>query len=153
MAAEKLAEIAGIDINQFAGEMFEAGASLAGKTAEDVFYTDYKPFSSNQIHFGIGQSSFMSERSANEAKELLLPYLERVLAKKNLDVVCYMLTNIVTESSELIFAGEHAKEIVSASFPEAEVQEHSVFLPGVMSRKKQMVPGITKGISEWIANN
>ena len=152
-AAEKLAAIAGIEVHEFAGKMFEAGASLEGKSAEDVFYTDYKPFSCNQVQFGIGQSSFMSERSAAKAKELLLPYLDKVLTKKHLDVVCYMLTNIVTETTELIFAGEHAAQIVAASFPEAEINGSSAILPGVMSRKTQMVPNITKGITEWIANN
>lgn len=107
-AAEHLAELAGIDIDKYANEMFEAGASLEGKSAKDIFYTDFKPFACGEVHFGIGQSSFMSDRSAQKAKDLLLPYLDEVREREGLDLVCYMLTNILTESTELIYAGFHA---------------------------------------------
>mgnify|MGYP001783743343 CR=1 FL=1 len=129
--------------------MFEAGASLEGKSAKDLFYADFKPFVSGKVRFGIGQSSFMSDRSAQKAKDLLLPYLSEVVEKEGIDMVCYMLTNILTQSTDLIFAGEHAKEIVSAAFSENDVGESSVLLPGVVSRKKQMVPNLTRGINEW----
>ena len=152
-AAENLAAIAGVDIDEYAMKMFEAGASLDGKTAQDIFYTDFKPFSCGDLSFGIGQSSFMSDRSAKQAEELLLPYLEEVMENEGLNMVCYMLTNILTESSKLIFAGANAQEIVAAGFPGAEVTEHSAELKGVVSRKKQMVPNLTRGITEWQANN
>ena len=148
-AAEHLAELAGIDIDKYANEMFEAGASLEGKSAKDIFYTDFKPFACGEVHFGIGQSSFMSDRSAQKAKDLLLPYLDEVREREGLDLVCYMLTNILTESTELIYAGFHAGAIVGHSFPDAAPGENSVFLPGVVSRKKQMVPNLTRGINEW----
>ena len=152
-AAQNLAAFAGIDIDEYAGEMFEAGASLEGKEPKDIFYADFKPFSCGDISFGIGQGSFVSERSTQKAKELLLPYLDEVLQKEELDIVCYMLTNILESSTELIFAGKHAKEIVALGFSSASVGDHSVVLPGVVSRKKQMVPNLTRGISEWQANN
>ena len=151
-AAENLAAIAGIDVDEYAADMFEAGASLDGKSPKDIFYTDFKPFSSGDIKFGIGQSSFMSDRSAQKAKDLLLPYLEEVLEKEKLDMVCYMLTNILTQSTDLIFAGKHAREIVAKAFPDAELGNFSVLLPGVVSRKKQMVPNLSQGISAWQNN-
>ena len=114
-----------------------------------IFYTDFKPFACDEVHFGIGQSSFMSDRSAQKAKDLLLPYLDEVREREGLDLVCYMLTNILTESTELIYAGFHAGAIVGHSFPDAAPGENSVFLPGVVSRKKQMVPNLTRGINEW----
>ena len=152
-AAQNLAAIAGIDIDEYASEMFEAGASLEGKEAKDIFYTDFKPFSCGDTSFGIGQSSFVSERSVKQAKELLLPYLTEAMQKEELDMVCYMLTNILDSSTELIYAGQHAEEIVLLSFPSAEVKDNAVMLPGVVSRKKQMVPNLSHGISEWQANN
>ena len=152
-AAENLAAIAGVEIDEYASEMFEAGASLDGKTAKDLFYADFKPFVSGSVRFGIGQSSFMSDRSAQKAKDLLLPYLNEVLEKEGIDMVCYMLTNILTQSTDLIFAGKHAKEIVAAAFAPAEPSDFSVLLPGVVSRKKQMVPNLTKGIAEWEADH
>lgn len=151
-AGRALAMIAGIEIISYASEMFEAGASLEGKSARDIFYTDFKPFSSGEVHFGIGQSSFMSDRSAQAAKELLMPYLKEVLEHEKLDMICYMLTNILEESTELIFAGKDAAAIVAASFPGFEVGAESAILPGVVSRKKQMVPNLTRGISEWGSN-
>ena len=151
-AAENLAAIAGVDVDEYATEMFEAGASLDGKSAKDIFYADFKPFSSGGVKFGIGQSSFMSDRSSQKAKELLLPYLEEVLENEGLDMVCYMLTNILTQSTDLLFAGKHAGAIVAAAFPEAEAGKFSVLLPGVVSRKKQMVPNLSQGIAEWQSN-
>ena len=102
---------------------------------------------------GIGQGSFVSERSIQQAKELLLPYLDEVLQKEELDLVCYMLTNVLESSTELIFAGEHAGEIVALGFSPDAMEEHSAVLPGVVSRKKQMVPNLSRGISDWQANN
>ncbi len=151
--AETLAEIAGIHIDEYASAMFEAGASLEGKTAKDVFYTDFKPFSSGDVQFGIGQSSFMSDRSIQSAKKLLLPYLDEVLKREGLDMVCYMLTNILTETTDLLFAGKHAQKIVACSFPDVCPEENSVMLVDVVSRKKQMVPNLSQGISEWQNNN
>ena len=133
--------------------MFEAGSSLEDKEAKDIFYADFKPFSCGDISFGIGQGSFVSERSIQQAKELLLPYLDEVLQKEELDLVCYMLTNVLESSTELIFAGEHAGEIVALGFSPDAMEEHSAVLPGVVSRKKQMVPNLSRGISDWQANN
>ena len=147
--AETLAELAGINIDEYVNEMFEAGASLEGKTAKDIFYTDFKPFSSGDIRFGIGQSIFMSDKSSESAKELLVPYLNEVLEKEGLDMVCYMLTNVLKETTDLIFAGTHAREIVIKGFPNGELKDDSMLLANVVSRKKQMVPGLSAGISEW----
>lgn len=152
-AAQTLAALAEIDIDEYASEMFEAGSSLEGKEAKDIFYADFKPFSCGDISFGIGQGSFVSERSIQQAKELLLPYLDEVLQKEELDLVCYMLTNVLESSTELIFAGEHAGEIVALGFSPDAMEEHSAVLPGVVSRKKQMVPNLSRGISDWQANN
>ena len=151
-AARNLAALAGVEIEDYANEMFEAGASLEGKTPQEIFYGDFKPFSCGDVSFGIGQSSFVSERSVKTAKELLLPYLQEALQKEELNVVCYMLTNIMTSSTELLFAGEGAREIVALSFPDAVVGDGAVLLPGVVSRKKQMVPNLTHGITDWQAN-
>ena len=152
-AAQTLAALAEIDIDEYASEMFEAGSSLEGKEAKDIFYADFKPFSCGDINFGIGQGSFVSERSIRQAKELLLPYLEEVLQKEELDLVCYMLTNVLESSTELIFAGDHAREIVGLGFSPEAVGEQSAVLPGVVSRKKQMVPNLSRGITDWQANN
>lgn len=152
-AAQTLAALAEIDIDEYASEMFEAGSSLEDKEAKDIFYADFKPFSCGDISFGIGQGSFVSERSIQQAKELLLPYLDEVLQKEELDLVCYMLTNVLESSTELIFAGEHAGEIVALGFSPDAMEEHSAVLPGVVSRKKQMVPNLSRGISDWQANN
>jgi manganese-dependent inorganic pyrophosphatase len=152
-AAEKLAAIAGIDIAKYSEEMFEAGSSLEGKSAQDIFYTDFKPFAIGDFRFGIGQSNFMSSRSSDKAKALLLPYLNEAMDKKGLDFVCYMLTNILTESTDLIFAGKNdadAREIIRLSFGAEGTS--SVMLPGVVSRKKQMVPDLTRGIEQWQQN-
>lgn len=138
-AAEELAQIAKIDIEDFAGKMFRAGSNLANKTPEEIFYQDYKKFIVGDLIFGVGQISFMSEEELQTVKERLMPYMEKECGKHGVKMVFFMLTNIIKESTELLCYGVGADVLVHDAFA-AVVEESSCRLDGVVSRKKQLIP-------------
>lgn len=141
-ACRRLAAAAEIDLESLAAEMFRAGGSIEGKTAEDILYQDYKTFSSGNIKFGVGQISSTDKESLAQAKKLLLPYIKEFVESHDIEMVCVMLTNIIDESSELIFVGEQAADVILKAFGRELIDDNSVYLPDVVSRKKQLIPAI-----------
>ena len=137
-AAEELAKIAGIEIQEHAEKMFRAGSSLADKTPEEIFYQDFKKFSGNDKNFGAGQISSMDKTELEQLRPKIAAYMEG--AVKEGEMLFFLLTNILTESSDLVFAGEGAKELVETAF--GEPKENWVHVPGLVSRKKQFVPSV-----------
>lgn len=137
-AAEELAKIAGIEIQEHAEKMFRAGSSLADKTPEEIFYQDFKKFSGNDKNFGAGQISSMDKTELEQLRPKIAAYMEG--AVKEGEMLFFLLTNILTESSDLVFAGEGARELVETAFGEPE--ENWVHVPGLVSRKKQFVPSV-----------
>ena len=137
-AAEELAKIAGIEIQEHAEKMFRAGSSLADKTPEEIFYQDFKKFSGNDKNFGAGQISSMDKTELEQLRPKIAAYMEG--AVKEGEMLFFLLTNILIESSDLVFAGEGAKELVETAFGEPE--ENWVHVPGLVSRKKQFVPSV-----------
>lgn len=140
-SAEELAERAGISIEEHAKNMFKAGSNFASKSAEEIFYQDFKAFNAGAKEFGVGQLSAMSDEELQEVKEKLMPYMPQVLEERKLDMIYIMLTNILEESSELIYVGAEAREIAESAFHgHFEAREDSLWLKGVVSRKKQVIP-------------
>lgn len=139
--ARELAIIAEIDIEMMAEAMFRAGSNLKGKTAEEICFLDFKQFTANGVVFGIGQVNSMSADELKGIKKVLVPHLEKVRIDHGLNMIFFMLTNIMTESSELLCTGPEARERAIQAFGlDAEAEE--IHLPGVVSRKKQMVPAM-----------
>lgn len=146
-AAQALAEIAELDVEQFAREMFKAGSNLTSKTPEEIFYQDFKKFSINDISFGVGQINSMSDTELEEIKERLLPYLEQSWKKHGLSMIFFMLTDIVKESTELIYMGNNASELIGSAF-NVSPEKECFLLPGVVSRKKQLIPAIMSAMQQ-----
>lgn len=146
-AARQLAEIAGIDIEAYASQMFHAGSNLSGKTPEEIFYQDYKKFIVDELTFGVGQISFMSEEELQDVKERLIPFMEKECGKHGAKMVFFMLTNIIEESTELLCCGEGADELVWKTFGQ-KVKEDSCRLEGIVSRKKQLIPVFMKELQQ-----
>ena len=138
-AARKLAKIAGINMEQMAGEMFKAGSSLQGKSAEEIFFQDFKQFTVNDIVFGVGQINSMNKDELKEIRGVLEPHMPKVLKSHNLQMVYFMLTDILDESTELICYGNNAKAYIIDAFDLGEDTE-KIVLKGVVSRKKQLIP-------------
>lgn len=141
--AAELAAIAGVDADELGEDMFEAGEDLSGKTGEDILYQDFKIFSAGKTNFAIGQASFLGRASRCMAKDLIQPLMEGCLAKNGVSMAYFLLTDIRSQYSQVLCAGEGAEEILRETF---RVQEEKLLLPGVVSRKKQFVPPLIAAI-------
>ena len=146
MAATELARIAEIDMDRYAADMFSAGSNLRGKSNDEIFYQDFKKFNDSNINFGVGQISSMNKEELSACKGKLLPYMEEVRTSYGLDMVFFMMTDIINESTELLMVGEMCKEVIENAF-ETTVEDSSAELPGVVSRKKQLIPAILGQLS------
>ena len=147
-AANRLAKIAGVDINEFANEMFEAGEKLDGKTAEEVFLQDFKVFMCGDIRFGVAQGSYMTRKNLQAAQALLQPYLEEARNKQNVEDLYMLLTDVPKEESVVICTGRYAAEVLSNGFESRPAADGSWTLPGVVSRKKQFIPAMMSAYQE-----
>ena len=138
-AALELANIAEIRIEEFATEMFHAGSNLSGKAPEEIFYQDFKKFIMGDVTFGVGQISSMDAQELGEVRDRLLPIMKNECGNNVISMVFFMLTNIISESTELLCYGEGSGKVVDEAF-NAQIRDGSCYLPGVVSRKKQLIP-------------
>ena len=140
MAAGALALIADISIEEFAREMFKAGSNLKDKSPEEIFYQDYKKFiAEGDICFGVGQISSMDADELREIKERLIPFMVSECGRHGVSRVYFMLTDIMEQSTELLFYGEGSEEMAVNAF-KIEPKDGTIYLEGVVSRKKQLIP-------------
>ena len=140
MAAGALALIADISIEEFAREMFKAGSNLKDKSPEEIFYQDYKKFiAEGDVCFGVGQISSMDADELKEIKERLLPFMVSESGRHGVSRVYFMLTNIMEQSTELLFYGEGSEEMAVNAF-KMQPENGTIYLKGVVSRKKQLIP-------------
>ncbi len=139
IVGEALAQIAGIKTEEHAKAMFRAGSDFGSKTPEEIFHQDFKVFTQNDVAFGVGQISAMTQEELDQVKEKLLPYLQTARSEHQISMVYVMLTNIMEETTYLISDGDGADEIVASAY-RVEKQDSYQILPGVVSRKKQLIP-------------
>ena len=147
-SAKRLAKIAGVEIDEFASEMFEAGEKLDGKTAEEVFLQDFKVFMCGDIRFGVAQGSYMTRKNLTAAEALLKPYLEEARNKQNVEDIYMLLTDVPKEESVVICNGRYAAEVLTDGFETQPDADASWTLPGVVSRKKQFIPALMTAYQE-----
>lgn len=140
-AVEKLAAIAGIDPVKYAKEMFKAGSSLAGKSANDIFNQDFKEFKLGELKLGVSQISTMDVEGLNPVKPDLIKLMQNMAKNEGFDLIILMLTDILEGGSELIVIGDR-KDLAERAF-DVRIPEDSVYVPGIMSRKKQVIPPLT----------
>ena len=146
--AQRLAKIAGVDMDEFALEMFEAGENLAGKTPEEVFLQDFKVFMCGDVRFGVAQGSYMTRKNLKAAEKLLKPYLPEAMNKQNVEDLYMLLTDVPKEESVVICTGRHAAEMLRSGFEMEPDADDSWTLPGVVSRKKQFIPALMSAYQE-----
>ena len=145
-AAQNLAQIAQIECDSYARSMFAAGSDLGSRTPEEIFYQDFKKFEFGDWNIGIGQITSMSMEELETIKQRLMPYMEKVFAEHDTDMMFFMLTDIIEESTELLCYGKGADELVEEAFHQ-KVTNNCAPLPGVVSRKKQLVPSFMAAIN------
>ncbi len=146
-AGEELAKLADINYEEFAKEMFHAGSNLGGKSANEILHQDFKKFTVDDMTIGIGQINSMSAEELVEIKDKIMPQLKEVATEDGLDMLFFMLTNIIEESSEVVFAGSKALHTINHAFG-LSGEGDSVKLSGVVSRKKQLLPSIVEAIQQ-----
>lgn len=147
MAAEALAQIAGINVEQFAKEMFTAGSNLRNKTAEEIFYQDFKEFAIEDVNFAAGQITSMDQKELDSIKDRLKEYMEKTYQTHEATMIFFMLTNILEESTELLCEGNGAAELAARAFG-IKNPEEGLRLPGVVSRKKQLIPALALALQQ-----
>ena len=150
-----LAQIAGLDIEKYAIDMFSAGSNLKGKSDGDIFYQDFKRFTVGNSVFGIGQITSLNAVELKDLRSRMSVYTEKEREQHEIDMMFFMLTNILTESTDLICTGQGAEQLITTAFHVADedvenvsVQTGIVKLPGVVSRKKQLAPQIMMALQQ-----
>lgn len=146
-AGKALAEIAGINIKEHAHEMFFAGSNISEKTAKELFTGDFKRFSIGDATFGIGQVSCMDGEELDQVKKKVMTYMKEQYKSLGVNMLYFMLTDIIKPGTELLCVGDGAMELVERAFG-VQGSDDVVYLPGVVSRKKQVVPEIMMEITQ-----
>ena len=137
--ARELAGLAGVDEEELAGAMFEAGENVEGKTAESLLYQDFKRFTNETVSFAVGQGSYVSPTNRQKAEGILRSYMDEALQRERVDMIFYLLTDIKAQQSKVLWAGEDADKYLRRAF-DCQEAEGGYILPGVISRKQQFIP-------------
>ena len=127
--------------------MFNAGSNLSSKTAKEIIMQDYKKFSVNDIKIGVGQINTMSQAEIDNIRGKIENYIDKVIADGGVDMVYLLMTNIMTESSEVVFAGKSAGSVLANAF-NVQVNGKSAVLEKIVSRKKQFFPAIMETLQQ-----
>ncbi len=147
--AQYLSKIAGIDIEAYGMQMLKAGSDIDNMSADEIVKNDMKEFLISHYRISISQCSVMDKRQAEDRKEEILAAAEDLREREGYDLSIVMITNIIEEASILIFSGE-PKSLISEAF-KVDTHDLMVTLPGVMSRKKQVVPPLSE-VAKLITN-
>ncbi|MBA2846023.1 manganese-dependent inorganic pyrophosphatase [Methanococcus maripaludis] len=140
--AEKLADIAGIsDITAYGMEMLTEKSTVGKMTPEEILHIDYKPFDMSGKKVGIGQAEVIDMSEVASKKEAIQNLIDEMIEKEGYDMVLFLVTDIMKEGSEVLVAGN--KSAFETAF-ELKLDGKSVFIDGMMSRKKQVVPPLEK---------
>lgn len=138
-ACMELAKIAEINLDEFWQEMLDASLNFRDKTDKELLYQDFKKFSHNGFSFGLGQVMVANQEDMKELGLRIFAYMESEYSSANIDMMGLLITDVSSESSELLFLGDNSKSIVESAFGKV-ADKNKVFLEGVVSRKKQIVP-------------
>jgi len=142
---ERLAEIANIDVQDFANNMFKAGTSLKGKTVDEIFHQDLKVYNVLGYRIGVSQIGTMDIEGFSPMKEDMLKLMELEVKHSSFNLLMLMLTDIINDGSAILTVGPD-KDLISKTF-NVDVNSSSIYLPGILSRKKQVIPQITNTIN------
>jgi manganese-dependent inorganic pyrophosphatase len=134
--AERLARIAGLDLDEL-GQFIFAASLGAGKTARDLMYTDFKDFHIAGHYLGVSQITCVDSVSMLARKDEFLAEMEKAQAEKGYNFMILMLTDVLLEGTQIVFLGD--PDAIAQAF-NVEPKDGTLFLPGVMSRKKQVIP-------------
>lgn len=138
----KLAEIANVDLNTYGLEMLKAGTDLSDFTPAELINIDSKPFATNGVKYQVAQVNTASIEDVLKGKTEIENAMEDFIKENNEDLFVLLITDILENNSQIIVVGNR-KDIAEKAF-EVKLEDNMAFLPGVVSRKKQVVPVIDK---------
>ncbi len=144
-AINELSSICGVDAKEYGVEIFSATDSLTSRTAKDIIGTDFKIFEEYGVRFGISQAETVTLAQLSEVKDALKDELLTVKESNKLDWMMLLVTDIIKEESQLITTGFAPAEQI---FAYKKLEDTLFFLPGVLSRKKQLLPEISRILEE-----
>ena len=145
--AQRLSEIAELDINEFGKKMLHAGAVLKDKTPQELLFNDLKEFSVNNYRFAVGQVNTASMEALDEIRSELMDYLKLICMERGYNLIALMVTDIINGGSEIIFSGDLSR-VIKELF-NSDKEETTGFLKGVVSRKKQVVPQLLNRLANY----
>jgi manganese-dependent inorganic pyrophosphatase len=137
--AERLARIAKVSIEELGKSLFTS-AGVDGKSAEELFRTDYKQFHIAEKNLGVSQITCVGADAYLARKKEFLDVMEKIRKNSEFDIVILMLTDVLSEGSHLLYVG--SDDIMRQAFNQ-EPKDNDLFIPGMMSRKKQLIPTLT----------
>lgn len=142
--AEKLAEIAEVDLHEYGMEMLKAGSSIGNMSPMSIARNDMKEFKFGDYNASISQISVMDTNDVMKHKDKIIDSLNNICENDGFDLSMLMVTNILEENTELLYTGS-PKALIGEAF-KMDASGNSIFLPGVMSRKKQIVPPLSDAV-------
>lgn len=145
--AMELARIAGEDLDRLASDMFDAGEDLSGKTPDGIFHNDCKILRHGNVRMAIAQGTFNSTTNLEKAEKIISFYITEVPGNEKVDMAFYLATSIGDQSSEVLYAGKNADLLLQEAFG-ADTADGKAHLDGVVSRKKQFVPGLISALDD-----
>lgn len=142
--AERLAEIAGVDLKEYGMAMLKAGSGIGDMTPMEIAKNDSKEFQMGDYHLLISQISVMDPKEVLDLEPQLIEAMTTICEKEGFDMSLVMVTDILEEATYLLYAGS-PKTLIGEAFKKDASGTH-VYLPGVMSRKKQIVPPLSEAV-------
>lgn len=137
-AVSELSKVANMNVTKFAKEMFEAGASIKGKTIEELIYNDFKVFNINDKKIGIGQMTVINYQAMLAEKEKYLEVLEKISKEHNYEILSFCITDVINSNTYILY-NEASKNVFETIFNIHDLYQ-GYKLKGVVSRKKQIIP-------------
>lgn len=136
--AHELADQLGLDVEEYGKELLQQKSKLGEKEPREIVLGDFKEFEFGQHHVGIGQVETVTPEKVLEKKDALLDAMRQVVAERDYTFLTLLVTDLLEEDTEALFVGDHADDYEAAL--ETTIEDDQASLPGVMSRKKQVVP-------------
>jgi len=145
--ADKLNEIAKLEIENFVAEMFVAKSNLEGISVGEIINMDYKVFEMGSLKVGIGAWETTSPQSLDEKRAAIFKELTVKKEVEKIDRLYFMVIDIIKQNAQLYLISEEEKSLAEKVFG-GEIENEVMILPGVVSRKKQIVPQLTEELNK-----
>jgi len=137
--ADRMARIANVSLDELGKTIFSASIS-DDKPADALLFTDFKDFHIADHDFGVSQITCVDSERMMERKDEFLSVMQKTMDERGYTLMILMLTDVLLEGTHILYLGD--EDIITQAFG-VKLKDHTCFLPGVVSRKKQVIPMLT----------